>query len=63
VTLAGGGTIGGVTGERGVSLALAGSIRNVAPVVSLDGQDVVPGPLVVAAQELFGRRLAEGIDP
>lgn len=45
------------------SLALAGSIRNVTPVVSLDGADLVPGHLSVAAQELFARRVRDGIDP
>ena len=44
-------------------LALAGSIRNVAPVVSLDGVDLVPGRLSVAAQDLFARRVKDGIDP
>lgn len=46
-----------------VHLALAGSIRNVVPVVALDGQDVAPGPLSLAAQELFTRRAGEQIDP
>lgn len=46
-----------------VYLALAGSIRNVVPVVALDGQDVSPGPLSLAAQELFTRRAGEQIDP
>lgn len=45
------------------SLALAGSIRNVTPVVSLDGADLVPGHLSVAAQDLFARRVRDGIDP
>ncbi|MBI9115300.1 aminotransferase class IV [Sanguibacter suaedae] len=45
------------------SLGLAGSIRNVVPVVGLDGQRVVPGPLTLAAQELFARRAAELVDP
>ncbi|SDC24565.1 branched-chain amino acid aminotransferase [Sanguibacter gelidistatuariae] len=46
-----------------VHLALAGSIRNVVPVVALDGQGCAPGPLCLAAQELFTRRAGEQIDP
>lgn len=46
-----------------VGLALAGSIRNVVPVVALDGQECAAGPLSLAAQELFTRRAAEQIDP
>lgn len=44
-------------------LVLTGSIRNVTPVVSLDGVDLTPGRLSVAAHELFERRLLDGIDP
>lgn len=44
-------------------LALAGSIRNVAAVVSLDGVDLVPSRLARAAQDLFARRIPDGIDP
>ena len=46
-----------------VGLALAGSIRNVVPVVALDGQACEAGPLSLAAQELFTRRAGERIDP
>ncbi|PFG33049.1 aminotransferase class IV [Sanguibacter antarcticus] len=45
------------------ALALAGSIRNVTPVVSLDGVDLAPGHLTYAAQDLFARRVRDGIDP
>ncbi len=44
-------------------LALTGSIRNVTPVVELDGQPVPAGPLSVAARELFDRLAAERLDP
>ena len=46
-----------------VGLALAGSIRNVVPVVALDGRECAAGPLSLAAQELFTRRAGEQIDP
>ena len=44
-------------------LTMTGSIRNVAPVVSLDGADVAAGPLSLAAQQLFQARLADELDP
>ena len=44
-------------------LALASSVRNVVPVVSLDGVDVSAGPLCVAAQRLFQAKVNEGLDP
>jgi branched-chain amino acid aminotransferase len=44
-------------------LALCGSIRNVVPVVSLDGRDVIPGDLSLAARHLFETRSAENVDP
>jgi len=44
-------------------LALTGSIRNVSPVVSLDEQDVKPGPLSVAAAHLFQERALDDLDP
>lgn len=44
-------------------LALSGSIRNVVPVVSLDGRDVVPGAISLAARHLFETRSAEDVDP
>ncbi|MBM7477224.1 aminotransferase class IV [Oerskovia jenensis] len=46
-----------------VGLALAGSVRNIQPVVSLDGVDVAVGPLSLAARELFDRRRRERMDP
>lgn len=46
-----------------VHLALAGSIRNVVPVVALDGVECAVGPLCLAAQELFTRRAGAQIDP
>ncbi|WP_421741383.1 aminotransferase class IV [Cellulomonas sp.] len=44
-------------------LTMSGSIRNVSPVVSLDGSDVVVGPLSRQAQQLFQARLADDLDP
>ncbi|TGJ97116.1 aminotransferase IV, partial [Actinotalea fermentans ATCC 43279 = JCM 9966 = DSM 3133] len=44
-------------------LALAGSVRNIQPVVSLDGVPVRAGELSIAARELFDRRRRERIDP
>lgn len=44
-------------------LTMSGSIRNVSPVVSLDGTDVVVGPLSRQAQQLFQARLADDLDP
>ena len=44
-------------------LAVCGSIRNVVPVVSLDGSDVIPGDLSLAARHLFETRSAENVDP
>ncbi|MGN8245472.1 aminotransferase class IV [Cellulomonas soli] len=44
-------------------LTLCGSIRNVSPVVSLDGVEVTAGPLSLAAQALFQERAAERLDP
>lgn len=49
--------------SSGVGLALAGSVRNIQPVVSLDGVDVAVGPLSLAARELFDRRRRERMDP
>ncbi|HEX5334028.1 MAG TPA: aminotransferase class IV [Cellulomonas sp.] len=44
-------------------LALCGSIRNVVPVVSLDGRDIPAGELSLAARHLFESRSAENVDP
>lgn len=44
-------------------LLLSGSIRNVSPVVSLDGSDVAAGGLSLEAQRLFQARLADDLDP
>ena len=44
-------------------LMMCGSIRNVSPVVSLDGAPVDAGPVSVRAQELFQQRLADQLDP
>ncbi|NUU17609.1 aminotransferase IV [Cellulomonas humilata] len=44
-------------------LTMSGSIRNVSPVASLDGSDVVVGPLSMQAQRLFQARLADDLDP
>ena len=44
-------------------LMMSGSIRNVSPVVSLDGVDIAAGPLSLEAQRLFQARLADDLDP
>lgn len=49
--------------EGRAHLTLCGSIRNVSPVVALDGVAVEPGPLSLQAQELFQRRAHERLDP
>lgn len=51
-----------VTAGR-AALALSGSIRNVVPVVQLDGHDLDPGELSLAAQALFQARIADDLDP
>ncbi|KZM35402.1 aminotransferase class IV [Oerskovia enterophila] len=49
--------------SSGVGLALAGSVRNIQPVVALDGVAVRAGELSLAARELFDRRRRERMDP
>lgn len=44
-------------------LGIAGSIRNLVPVVELDGSPVEPGPLTLEAQAVFERRRRETPDP
>jgi len=44
-------------------LALSGSVRNLVPVVFLDGQEIEPGPITRAAIEVFDARRRELIDP
>ena len=44
-------------------LMMSGSIRNVSPVVSLDGVDIDAGALSLEAQRLFQARLADDLDP
>ena len=44
-------------------LALAGSVRNVVPVVGIDGVHVAPGPITLAVIEVFDARRAESLDP
>jgi len=44
-------------------LALAGSIRNLVPVVALDGTAVAPGEITEAAMAVFAERRREQIDP
>lgn len=44
-------------------LALSSSIRNVVPVVGLDGAVIAAGPLSLAAQQLFEERVADEVDP
>lgn len=47
----------------GVGLLISGSVRNVAPVVALDGQDLEVGPVSAAARTLFEARMAQDVDP
>ena len=51
-----------VSGGR-ARLALAGSIRNLVPVVALDGVEVEPGELTSAMVEVFAARRRETPDP
>ena len=44
-------------------LMMSGSIRNVSPVVSLDGDTVAAGPVSLEAQRLFQKRLSDDLDP
>ncbi|KQR16238.1 aminotransferase class IV [Cellulomonas sp. Leaf334] len=44
-------------------LMMSGSIRNVSPVVSLDGVDIDAGPVSLEAQRLFQERLSDDLDP
>ncbi|MGC5166380.1 aminotransferase class IV [Luteimicrobium sp. DT211] len=44
-------------------LLVTGSVRNVTPVVRLDGVDVAAGPLSERAADLFARRRAQHVDP
>ncbi len=44
-------------------LVLSGSVRNVAPVVSLDGQDIPVGDVSAGARALFEARMAQDVDP
>ncbi len=46
-----------------VALALTGSVRTVAPVVSLDGVPVAPGPLTARVREIYVAREADDVDP
>jgi branched-chain amino acid aminotransferase len=50
-------------GDGTTHLMMSGSIRNVSPVVSLDGSDVAAGPISLEAQRLFQVRLADDLDP
>ncbi|WP_426592095.1 aminotransferase class IV [Cellulomonas sp. McL0617] len=49
--------------EGTANLMMSGSIRNVSPVVSLDGAAVEPGPVSLEAQRLFQKRLGDDLDP
>lgn len=44
-------------------LALAGSVRNVVPVVELDGRPLAAGPVTRRVRELFDARRRETLDP
>lgn len=44
-------------------LALAGSVRNLVPVVALDGQELAPGPVTRAAIEVFDSQRRKDLDP
>src|SRR4051794_14629347 len=50
-------------GDGTTHLMMSGSIRNVSPVVSLDGSAVAAGPVSLEAQRLFQARLADDLDP
>ncbi|MCC2308360.1 aminotransferase class IV [Cellulomonas chengniuliangii] len=50
-----------VAGRAG--LALSGSVRNVSPVVAVDGRPVEAGALSEAARRLFEERMAQDVDP
>lgn len=50
-------------GPGGAGLALSSSVRNVVPVVNLDGVDVPAGPVSLAAQRLFQAKVNENLDP
>ncbi|WP_456825750.1 aminotransferase class IV [Cellulomonas sp. P5_E12] len=50
-------------GDGTTHLMMSGSIRNVSPVVSLDGSAVAAGPISLEAQRLFQARLADDLDP
>ncbi|WP_456844994.1 aminotransferase class IV [Cellulomonas sp. P5_C6] len=50
-------------GDGTTHLMMSGSIRNVSPVVSLDGSPVAAGPISLEAQRLFQARLADDLDP
>ncbi|RYV52833.1 aminotransferase class IV [Pengzhenrongella frigida] len=49
--------------DGGTRLALSSSVRNLVPVVNLDGVEIAAGPLSLQAQRLFQAKVAEGIDP
>ncbi|GII97953.1 branched-chain amino acid aminotransferase [Sediminihabitans luteus] len=44
-------------------LAITSSVRNLQPVVTLDGTSVEAGPLCAVVQTMFARRRAETVDP
>ncbi|HEY8718019.1 aminotransferase class IV [Pengzhenrongella sp.] len=50
-------------GAGGARLSLSSSVRNVVPVVNLDGVDVPAGPISLAAQRLFQAKTNENLDP
>lgn len=49
--------------DGAAQLALAGSIRNLVPVVALDDVATRPGPVMLAARDEFDRRRRERLDP
>ncbi|GAA3821252.1 4-amino-4-deoxychorismate lyase [Cellulomonas soli] len=44
-------------------LTLCGSIRNISPVVALDGVELSAGPVSLRAQAMFQERVADRLDP
>jgi len=50
-------------GARGTGLALSSTIRDLVPVVNLDGIDIPAGPISLDAQRLFEANLSQDVDP
>ncbi len=50
-------------GARGTGLAVSSSVRGLVPVVSLDGVEIVAGPISLDARHLFAVKRSENLDP